>query len=354
MKAGNVTLVCNVKNTFVTKDVALLKTMGYKVRLIHSPPYRDPIRFVFNRIREMFLGFYYALFSDAFFSWFNDYHTSIPLFWANLFGKPTTIIVGGFDAISSPALGYGIFFKKNLRQLLARLNYNSCDNIWVVHKSLKYGCPTAKEESGTHSGILNFMPQLNTPIFEVPTAYDASFWRPEGDKESKNVITVANISDTRTFERKGIPLLIEIAKALPDVQFTIAGVQTLTELKSKVPTNIQLLGTQSREELKGLYGKHMYYFQGSKAEGLPNVLCEAMLCECIPLGSAIFGIPDTIGASGLVFHKEDALSLLTEILTGKKKFNGANARKRIQELYSIERRKKAFLGILKTSKNESN
>ena len=113
MKSGRVTLVCNVKNTFVMKDVELLESMGYYVYLIHSPPYRDPIRFLLNRVRELFMGFYYAFFSDAFFSWFNDYHTSIPLFWSKLFGKPTTIIVDGFDAVSSKSLGYGIFFKKN-------------------------------------------------------------------------------------------------------------------------------------------------------------------------------------------------------------------------------------------------
>ena len=349
MKAGRVTLVCNVKNTFVMKDVELLERMGYYVYLIHSPPYSDPFRFLFNRLRELFMGLYYAFFSDAFFSWFNDYHTSIPLFWAKLFGKPTTIIVGGFDAVSSKSLFYGIFLKKNLRQSLARLNYKKCDQIWVVHSTLRDGCPKAKEDSGTRSGIRTFMPELTTPIQEVPTAYDNTFWRLESDKKPKSVITVANISDSRTFERKGIPLFIDLARSLPDFHFTIAGIQSRKELKIKLPRNVQLLAPQTRDQLKTLYGKHQFYFQGSKVEGLPNVLCEAMLCECIPLGKAVFGIPDAIGTTGLVFQAKDAIPTAIKFLTSKKKHDGANVRKQIKEEYPLKRREKAFLRILKTS-----
>ena len=145
------------------------------------------------------------------------------------------------------------------------------------------------------------------------------------------------------------PLFVDLARALPDFHFTIAGILSIKELKSKLPANVQLLGTQTRDELKRLYGKHQFYFQGSKVEGLPNVLCEAMLCECIPLGKAVFGIPDAIGTTGLVFQAKDGIPKAIKFLKSKKKYNGANARKQIKEEYPLERREKAFLSVLKKS-----
>ena len=52
MKKGlskKVVLVYNVKNTFVCKDIKLIEKIGFTVLLIHSPPYRDPFRFFYNR-----------------------------------------------------------------------------------------------------------------------------------------------------------------------------------------------------------------------------------------------------------------------------------------------------------------
>ena len=222
MPSGKVTLVCNLKNTFVDKDIALLEQMGYQVLVIHSPSYSDPLRFFWNRIREVLLSVIYLPQSKACFSWFNDYHSSIPLFFSRFFKTPFTLIVGGYDAVASQRLEYGIFLKKNFRQTLARWNYTRANAIWVVHKSLAEGCPNAEKDSGAQSGIQFFMPYLKTKIKEVPTAYDSNFWKSNKSKTPKSVLTVANISDQRTFERKGIPLFIEMAKALPDFKFTLA------------------------------------------------------------------------------------------------------------------------------------
>src|SRR6056300_1835250 len=148
MRTAKVTLVTNSKNTFVLKDVEMLEQMGYRVLIIYSPAHKDPLRFIANRIREFFLSLFYLPQSKACFSWFNDYHSSIPLALSRFFKTPFTLIVGGYDAVASQRLDYGIFLKKNFRQTLARWNYTYADSIWVVHKSLAEGCPNAAVDSG--------------------------------------------------------------------------------------------------------------------------------------------------------------------------------------------------------------
>ncbi len=342
MKPRKVTLVCNIKNTFVIKDIELLEGMGHKVFLIYSPAFKDPFRFFWNRIREFFLSVLYLPQSDAVFSWFNDYHAVIPLWFAKQLGLNATIIVGGYDAVSSPELKYGIFLKKNLRGHFAQKNYKQAGAIWVVHKSLADGCPNAEKNSEIRSGIRAFIPDLKTPISEVPTAYDPLFWKPVEKKTPKTVLTVANIADERTFRRKGIPLFLKLAESLPSFQFTIAGIDSRLLHKKELPKNVLCLGKQTRETLRQLFSQNTYYFQGSKIEGLPNVLCEAMLCECIPLGNRVFGIPDAIGDTGFVFETAEGIDHIEAFLKKEPEELGTKARQRIKKLYPLERRRAFF------------
>ena len=52
---------------------------------------------------------------------------------------------------------------------------------------------------------------------------------------------------------------------------------------------------------KTLRSTHLL-FSETNNRGLPNVLCEAMLCECIPIGNKVFGIPEVIGDTGFIFE----------------------------------------------------
>mgnify|MGYP001237220882 CR=1 FL=1 len=106
--------------------------------------------------------------------------------------------------------------------------------------------------------------------------------------------------------------------------------------------NLTLLDKQTRDQLKDLYGTHSYYFQGSIIEGLPNVLCEAMLCKCVPIGRRVFGIPEAIGNTGLLFDSKESLEKITSFLRDNNNKRGLMAREQIIENYPIKRRRNAF------------
>ena len=71
-------------------------------------------------------------------------------------------------------------------------------------------------------------------------------------------------------------------------------------IEASRPPNVELLSYRSRGDLLPLYQRAKVYCQPSLSEGLPNSLCEAMLCGCSPVGTAVGGIPAAIGETGRV------------------------------------------------------
>ena len=343
MSGFKVTFVYSVLTTFVRKDIEILKNINVSLSQIRSSPNKDFSNFFINRFKEFFKSILFIPKSQIVICWFCDYHGLIPLILARLFNRRFIVIVGGYDAVSYKELKYGVFQKRNLRRRIAVWIYNYATEIWVVHKSLKYGCKNSKNLFNIDSGIKTFIKNINTEIKEVPTGYDFSFWKPKKIRRNKNtILTVANIDNFQIFKRKGLPQFIELARNLNNFKFTIVGLSKKMILEIEKPKNITLIGKVNSIKLVELYSENFYYYQGSIIEGLPNVLCEAMLCECLPIGNNVFGISDAIGNTGFIFNGFNELNKVKEFLESNINLNGKKARERIKTKYPLSKRVNRF------------
>ena len=256
--------------------------------------------------------------------WFVDYHMALPVAAARFLGKPVLAVVGGFDAISLPSLGYGVALS-GWRRRIARMVFRRVDALLPVSSSLvrsKNRFSEGPEER--EYGLRMLAPDTPAAIHVVPTGYDPEVWVAGPDERASIVGTIGLIDEGRTFQRKGIDLFFDAARLMPDVRFRVVGVRNREAITAQYdpPPNVEMIPPVPREQLLAQYHEMSVYVQLSRAEGLPNVLCEAMLCGCVPVGSRVFGIPDGIGEAGFLVDEPRA-----------------PARTRIERLFHRDRRR---------------
>ena len=337
---NNVTVVYSIERSFVKSDISILEALGLKVYKIHSEPEKTLMYFLYNRLKESWLSVFYIFKSKLLIAWFNDYHSFIPILISKLFLKKSVIIVGGYDAIVDNKNNHGLFLKGGLRSTIAKLNYKMVNEVWIVHKSLENGCDFAKQKFNIISGVRSFTSKKNIVIKEINTGYDTRFWNYDQSEEKTGILTAAFFSEKRVVNIKGLNIFNKLASLLPNINFTIAGesgirISDFINLES----NIKVMGVQNRSQMKELYQKNKFYFQGSRLEGLPNSLCEAMLCGCIPIGSRVFGIPDAIGKTGVLFDTEKDIEQIVEFVNSDLgATDSKNARNRVVRKYDISKR----------------
>lgn len=185
------------------------------------------------------------------------------------------------------------------------------------------------------------------------------------DKTNNDVISmdknfVSCISIGRFNEQKDYPNLLE-AIALLDkklkipVKFQIAGDGTLrSEIESLIDKlslddYVVLLG--NRKDIPELLNHSKFFILSSKHEGLPTVVIEAMACRCFVIATDCGGTSEIMGDTGILIPPQDSQALAAAIqkalLLSDEEIarNNIKARKRIEELFSLEKSVEKWLEI---------
>ncbi len=134
---------------------------------------------------------------------------------------------------------------------------------WFVEQAGIPPAETVMTPAGVDPGSYYFVPDAGRPALLQKWALSS---------QALNVLFVG-----RFYEKKGLPLIQEVARALPHVQFTLVGKGPIDPAQWGLP-NVRLIGYVETPELRELYGAHDLFIMPSFGEGWPAVVPQAMAC----------------------------------------------------------------------------
>jgi glycosyltransferase involved in cell wall biosynthesis len=337
MDRASLLLVYTHYSSFVKADNQIL-SRHFTVRQYQFRSSKNPFRLGIEYVRF----FCFLLFRINKFSiihcWFADYHAFLPALFAKVFKKKFLLAIGGYDAIYFPELKYGAY-SNAFRSFCAGFAIrNASCNLCVSDSILNN---LKKRFGNDFTGMV------------VPTACDPLIFRRTDAARKEGVITIALTKNYQTMRIKGLDRFAELAFQLPEIPFTIIGMAPEARiLLGKIPGNLQILDALPHEALIEYYNRAAVYAQLSMDEGLPNAVCEAMLCECIPVGMRAGGIPMAMGDNGFLLDSWNAAvaaHLVEKALMAARDGAGAKARQYIMEQFTFARRESSLLNIINQS-----
>jgi glycosyltransferase involved in cell wall biosynthesis len=338
-KSTNILYFYTERKSFVQKDLAILE-LAYTVT-----PYQFRTQIKRNTPLSFLRQFFFLLTQgwkyDFLVCFFAGYHSVLPALFAKWTGKKCILFLGGTDCFKYPSFQYGNFTRKWYGKATC-LSVSHASMLVPVSQNLIHSQSYYYTVDSVDQGVYHWCQPLKTPHHVIALEYNATtFSRQEVRRQDDSFITVAFGIAGTSFVRKGIDKMVMLATSFPQYTFTIIGCNA-NEFPVPVPSNLTLIPPVPYGELPMHYSRHQFYLQLSIAEGFPSAICEAMLCECIPIGSNVAAIPDIISTHGfIVSRRDDALirdTVRAAVSYADKATMGAEARKHIMQSYGEGKR----------------
>jgi glycosyltransferase involved in cell wall biosynthesis len=317
-------------SSFVQRDLKLLKKHFQVKEVDFILSRKDPLT-TMKTIYSLISG---VIWADMTFSWFADIHSYWTVKLSQFFGKKSVVVIGGYETGKLKELGYGALLDP-VKTARIKYIFENADKIVALTSIMRQEAVDNYQISGENFKI-------------IPTGFDYDTFKAKGDKE--DMVFTASLGHTWDRVRlKGVDTFVKASQYLPDVKFVVNGTtgRALEKLKKIAPGNVEFVGPVPFSELLELFQKSKVYCQLSMREGLPTAVCEAMLCECVPVGTDQYGIPVAIGDAGFYANYEDIDGTVEAIKKAMEIGDGKKARSRIKKLFPKEIREKGLLELIR-------
>jgi glycosyltransferase involved in cell wall biosynthesis len=265
---------------------------------------------------------------DVVFGWFASWHTLAALNLARALGKPSVLVIGGFDTASLPEIGYGNQ-QDPIRRRRARLAMRRATRL-VTNSDY------SRREIERNIGI---------PPEQVTVVHHglADRFGDPGEGERDRVALTVGVVDTLNLERKGMRPFVRAAALLPEVEFVLAGKwngDAVEALRADAGPNVALTGFLSDEDLDAEFRRAAVYVQASMHEGFGLSLAEGMLAGCVPVVTDVTALPEVVGDTGvrIASPTPEAVAAGVRQALEMGASEGARARARILERFPLSAR----------------
>jgi glycosyltransferase involved in cell wall biosynthesis len=261
---------------------------------------------------------------------------------SKLFRKKSIVVSGGVDAVKMPEINYGI-------PLNPWGNFIVKCTFFLANKIIAFSDASKKS-------ILELMPKANVDTLYVGSI-DTDKFKPFGRK--KNIVVTIGHVKWNNLKRKGLETFVRAARLLPDEQFILIGKHkddSINYLKSIATSNVKFTNYLPFEQMLAYLQQAKVYVQVSAHEGFGIALANAMACECMPVVTKRYAIPEVVGDTGFYvpYLNEKATADAIKKALHVSEIWGKKARKRIKENFPLERKEKELVHLINKIINISN
>jgi glycosyltransferase involved in cell wall biosynthesis len=274
--------------------------------------------------------------SDLVFGWFASWHTFWPVLVARLLGRPSVVVVGGYDTANMSKIGYGNMARWS-RRLFSRWTMELAD-LLIVHSEFIRG------EVVRNVGVQ--AKKIVVLYLGVPDVQDAGAVQ----KDQKLILTVGNV-DVFNLQRKGIEPFVRTAALLPHLSFVVVGAwldEAIGYLRSIAPSNVTFTGFVSAEELQTFYARAAVYVQASLHEGFGLSVAEAMMYGCVPVVTTRTALPEVVGDTGVMIESTSPEEIAAGIRRAHSETatKSPGARARVRQTFRIGNRREGLRAMV--------